>query len=113
MDREPHWLGLRFRGSSCDDLATRVHATLAGVAIILDPGRISYIASVMFGEGLDALHCGYCGHRGVRHTWGVDADPDGSFSVDHFNCNDCAQERDTSLVVCYIRPGGGARGDGY
>ena len=73
MDREPHWLGLRFRGSSGDDLATRVHATLAGAGIILDPGRISYIASVMFGEGLDDLHCGYCGHRGVRHTWGVDA----------------------------------------
>ena len=54
----------------------------------------------MFGEGLDDLHCGYCGHRGVRHTWGVDAGPDGSFSVNHFNCNDCAHERDTSLVVC-------------
>ena len=64
MDREPHWLGLRFRGSSGDDLATRVHATLAGVGIVLDPGLISYIASVMFGEGLDGLHCGYCGHRG-------------------------------------------------
>ena len=47
MDPEPHWLGLRFRGSGGDDLATRVHATLAGVGIILDPGRISYIASVM------------------------------------------------------------------
>ena len=76
MDRDPHWLGLRFRGSSGDDLATRVHATLAGVGIVLDPGRISYIASIMFGEGLDGLHCGYCGHRGVRHTWGVDAGPD-------------------------------------
>ena len=37
-----------------DDLATRVHATLAGVGIVLDPGRISYIASVMFGEGWTA-----------------------------------------------------------
>ena len=84
MDRDPHWLGLRFMGATGDDLATRVHATLAGVGIILDPGGVSYIASVMFGEGLDGLHCGYCGHRGVRHTWGVDAGPDGSFSVDHF-----------------------------
>ena len=71
MGREPHWLGLRFRGSSSDDLATRVHATLAGVGIVLDPGLISYIASVMFGEGLDGLHCGYCGHRGVPHEWAI------------------------------------------
>ena len=113
MSSEPHWLGLKFKGARGDDLATRVHATLARVGIILDPGLISYIASIMFGEGLDGLHCGYCGHRGVRHTWGVDVGPDGSFSVDHFNCRDCALERDTSLVVCYIRPGGGARRDGY
>ena len=46
MDREPHWLGLRFRGSRGDDLATRVHETLAGVGIVLDPSLISYIASV-------------------------------------------------------------------
>ena len=113
MSIEPHWLGLKFKGSRGDDLATRVHVTLAGVGIILDPGRISYIASIMFGEGLDDLHCGYCGHRGARHTWGVDVGSDGSFLVDHFNCNDCAQERDTSLMVCYIRPSGGARRDGY
>ena len=50
MGPDPHWLGLRFRGASGDDLATRVHATLAGVGIILDPGRTSYIASIMFGE---------------------------------------------------------------
>ena len=70
MGPEPHWLGLRFGGASGDDLATRVHATLAGVGIVLDPGRISYIASVMFEEGLDGLHCGYCGHRGVRQYLG-------------------------------------------
>ena len=51
MGRDPHWLGLRFRGSSGDDLATRVHATLAGVGIVLDPGLISYIASVISGSG--------------------------------------------------------------
>ena len=110
MAREPHWLGLKSSGFTGDSLAARVHATLAGVGIVLDPGLISYIASVMFGEGLDGL---YCGHRGARHTWGVDAGPDGSFSVDHFNCHDCALERGTPLVVCYIRPGGGARRDGY
>ena len=113
MKLEPHWLGLKSRGSKCDGLAAQVHATLAGVGIILDPTQTSYIASVIFGERLDDLHCGYCGHRGTRHTWGVDAGRDGSFIVDHFNCNDCALEQDTSLVVCYIRPGGGARRDGY
>ena len=76
MSIEPHWLGLKFKGSRGDDLATRVHETLAGVGIVLDPSLISYIASIMFGEGsLDGLHCGYCGHRGARHTWGVDAGP--------------------------------------
>ena len=113
MNQEPHWLGLKSRGSKTDSLATRVHATLASVGILLDPARTSYIASVMFGDGLDDLHCGYCGHWGARHTWGVDTDLNGSFFVDHFNCNDCALERDTPLVVCYIRPGGGARRDGY
>ena len=51
------------------------------------------------------------GAPAIRGAW--TPVPDGSFSVDHFNCRDCALERDTSLVVCYIRPGGGARRDGY
>ena len=67
---------------------------------------------MLFGEGLDDLHCGYCGHRVARRTLGVDAGPDGSFFVDHFKCRDCALERDTSLEVCYIRLGGGARRHG-
>ena len=113
MNPEPHWLGLKARGAGADSLAARVHATLASVGILLDSTRASYISSVMFGEGLDDLHCGYCGHPGARHTWGVDVGPDESFHVDHFNCNECALERDTPLVVCYIRPGGGARRDGY
>ena len=113
MNPEPHWLGLKSKGARADSLAAQVHATLASVGILLDPGRTSYIAAVLFGEGLDDLHCGYCGHRGARHIWGVETDLDGSFFVDHFNCNECALEQDTFLVVCYIRPGGGARRDGY
>ena len=113
MNPDPHWLGLQAKGSRADSLAARVHATLASVGILLDPGLTSYIALVMFGEGLDDLHCGYCGHRGGRHTWGVDVGPEGSYTVDNFNCNDRALERDTPLVVCYIRPGGGARRDGH
>ena len=37
MDHEPHWVGLRFRGSRGEDLATRVHATLAGVGMSWTP----------------------------------------------------------------------------
>ena len=113
MDRDPHWLGLRFRGSSGDDLATRVHATLAGVGHRPGPrpDKLHRLGNVRGRAGRPALRL--LRSPGRPPYLGVDAGPDGSFSVDHFNCNDCALERDTSLVVCYIRPGGGALRDGY
>lgn len=95
-------------------MATKVKRALERVGIVLQQAHVDYIASIMFGEGLDEHKCGYCGHHGAHHIWGIDAGPDGRPDIDHFNCNQCAKEKDTSLVVCYIRPGGAAaRRDSY
>ena len=112
-ETDPNWFHLKFTGQKDFSLAEKVQHTLARVGIYLDIGHTTYITAVMFGDGLDHLNCGYCHHPGTRHTWGIDMLPNGSFDVDHFNCNQCAQERDTPLVVCYTRPGGNARRDEY
>ena len=116
QNKDLNWLKLKSEGLEDEDLATKVHRTLSRIGVVLDHDHMRYIDSVMFGAGIDDLncgYCGYCGHQGHRHVWGLDTRPDGSLDIDHFNCNDCASEKDTSLVVCYIRPGGGTRRDSY
>ena len=112
-DSGPNWFQLKFKGQDHIALAEKVQHTLAQVGIAIEIQHARYVAAVMFGDGLDELNCGYCRHPAGRHTWGIAGQPDGSFDVDHFNCNQCANDRDTSLVVCYTRPGGGALRDGY
>ena len=110
---DPHWLRLRSRPDATDNTATNVHAALAHAGIKIDIKTLTYAASVVFGQGLDELQCGYCHHPAADHIWGIEPDHAGGYQVDHFNCRHCARDRDTSLVVCYIRPGGSMARDGF
>ena len=108
-----NWLRLASSKQPEAAVSTRVHTALAQAGIHLPEEHLAYIASIMFGEHLDDLDCGYCGHPADQHIWGIDADPTGNCRVNHFNCRQCAQEKDTPLVVCYTRPGGGTLRDAY
>ena len=110
---ETNSLRLRPNDTREQTTTSRVQKTLEKVGIVLQPAHVNYIASVMFGEGLDDLHCGYCGHPGEHHAWTLGPQPDGSLDVNHFTCRDCANEKNTHLVVCYTRPNTGVTDDGY
>ena len=113
MNPDNHWLRLPQAKDQATTPAGNVLRSLQAAGITADIKQLDYAAGVMFGQGLDDLNCGYCHHSADTHIWGLEPDQAGRYLVDHFNCRQCAQDRRTSLVVCYIRPGSSMARDGF
>ena len=50
--------------------AASVHTALAKKGIQVNPQKLRYAASPMFGDSIDNLNWGYCQHPAAKHTWG-------------------------------------------
>lgn len=112
IQQDTNWYRIPRTAKSTGSAAS-IHAMLATNGIHVDLQKLQYAASIIFGAGLDHFQCGYCRHPAEQHTWGLAPTPDGTLGVDHFNCLECARLKNTSLVVCYTRPGGGFGHDSY